>query len=421
MRMFARLHPLQRLAVVVWVALLAGVAGRVVFTPVRAHTVVPIYLNAAERWVRGESVYAPAPPLDVYRYPPGVAPAFVPLTWVPEWAAGLLWRGFNAALFLAGLGAWVRHGLPRPLTPGESGAVFALAAPLAFPSLNNGQANPVIIAALLLGATAAAARSRGIRAGSWLALAAAVKVYPLAVGLLISAGRPRVLPWLVAGCAAFAAVPFVLKDATYAVAEYRNFRTLVTIDDRVAAGIGRVPQDLLLALRVWAVAPPPTVYLGIKLAAAAAMAGLVVLAARRSPDPRPVTALALHLGCVWITVLGPATEVHTYTLLGPTAAVLIVMSRGNRFRFVLATAGYVMLIAPVVGDMFPFGKAVHALALPPVGGLLVLAAAGWDGLRLIRPRRPPTPAAVLVARVIVHESDGRAASRTGEPRIGTGV
>lgn len=420
MKRFTRLHPLQRLAIVVWVALLTGIAGRVLFTPGRAHTVVPIYLNAAERWVRGENVYAPAPPLDVYRYPPGVAAGFVPLTWVPEWAAGLLWRGFSAALLLVGLGAWVRHGLPRPLTPGESGAVFALAALPAFPSLNNGQTNPVIIAAMLLGATAAA-RSRGIRAGTWLALAAAVKVYPLAVGLLIAAGRPRVLPWLVAGCAAFAAVPFLLKDPAYAAAEYRNFRTLVTIDDRAAAGIGRVPQDLLLALRVWAVAPPPKVYLGIKLAAAAAMAGLVVLAARRTPDPRPVAALALHLGCVWITVLGPATEVHTYTLLGPTAAALIVLSRGNRFRFALATAGYLMLVAPVIGDMFPFGKAVHALALPPVGGLLVLAAAVWDGIRLIRPHRAPASAAVLVARVIVHESGGRANSRTDETRIGTGA
>lgn len=420
MRTIARLHPLQRIAVVVWVTLLAGVAGRVLFTPVRAHTVVPIYLNAAERWVRGETVYAPAPPLDVYRYPPGVAAAFVPLTWVPERVAGLLWRGFNAAFFLVALGAWARHGLPRPLTPGESGAVFALTAPLALPSLNNGQTNLVIIAALLLGATAAA-RGRSFRAGSWLALAAAVKVYPLAVGLLIAAGRPRVLPWLVAGCVAFAAVPFALKDPAYAAAEYRNFRTLVTVDDRVAAGIGRVPQDLLLALRVWAIVPSAKVYLGIKLAAAAALAGLVVFAARRSPGPRPVAALALHLGCVWITVLGPATEVHTYTLLGPTASALIVISRGNRLRFGLAAVGYVLLVAPVVGDMFPFGKAVHALALPPVGGLLVLAAAVWDGARLLRPHRAPAPAAVLVTRVIVHESEERATSRTGETRIGTGV
>lgn len=418
MRMFARLHPLQRLAVAVWVALLVGVAGRVLLTPVRSHTVVPIYLTAAERWVRGESVYDPAPPLDVYRYPPSVAAAFVPLTWVPEWAAGLLWRGFNAALLLAGLGTWVRHGLLRPLTPGETGALFALVALPAFPSLNNGQTNPVIIGALLLGATAAA-RTRNIRAGGWLALAAVVKVYPLAVGMVVAAARPRVLPWLIAGGTAFAAVPFVLKDTSYAAAEYRHFRTLVTIDDRASAGIGRVPQDLLLALRVWAVAPPPKAYLGIKLAAAAAIAGMVVLAARRTSDPRPVATLALNLGCVWITILGPATEVHTYTLLGPTAAGLIVLSRGNWLRLAMAAIGYALLVAPVLGDMFPFGKAVHALALPPVGGLLVFAAAVWDGIRLLRPLRTPAPAAVLVGRVVVHESEGRPQTRTGESRIGT--
>src|SRR5438876_1021609 len=168
------LHPLQRVALVVWVAILLGVGGRVAFSNPRAGTVVPIYLNAAKRWTSGDDLYAPAWPLDVYRNPPGVAAVLVPLTWVPEKVAGLLFRGLSAALFLGGLAVWVRHGLPRPLTPGETGAVFAMAGPLALNSLNNGQTNLLIIGALLFGATAVA-RGRWLAGGLWLAVPVGVK------------------------------------------------------------------------------------------------------------------------------------------------------------------------------------------------------------------------------------------------------
>ena len=387
--LFARLHPLQRLAVGVWVALLLGVAGRVLFAPVRSHTVVPIYLGAAERWVGGESLYAANWPLDVYRNPPGFAAAFVPFTLLPERAAGLLWRGLSVAALLGGLAAWVRHGLYRPLTPAETGAAFALVAVPAIPSVNNGQTNTVIVGLLLFGATAAV-RGWGGRAGAWLAAAAAVKVYPVAVALLVAAARPkRVGPWLVGGCVAFAAVPFALQHPGYVAAEYRNMRDSVTADDRTFADVNRAPQDLYFALRVWAVAPPPGAYLAFKLAAAAAMAGFVAFAARRTGDPRVAVPLAFDLGCVWVTLLGPATEVHTYGILGPTAAVALVTaaagrkSAGGRARAALAAVGFTLLVFPIVRDMFPNGKPTHALGLPPVGAALVFGAVVWAGVRLV--------------------------------------
>jgi hypothetical protein len=387
---FARLHPLIRLAVVVWVALLVGIGVRVATGSPRSHTVVPIYLTAAGHWVRGENLYGPYWPLDIYRNPPGVAAAFVPLTWVPERAAELLWRGLGAAVFLAGLGAWVRYGLPRPLSPGEAGAVFALAALPAIQSLNNGQTNLVIVGALLFGATAAA-RSRGLASGGWLALAAAIKVYPAAVGMLLAAGNPRrIAPAFAIACLGFAAIPFLLHNPSYVAEQYRNFRDCVTVDDRTFAELGRAPQDVFLFLRVWAVPPSPAVYMGFKLVVAAGMAGLVVLASRRVRDPRTVSALAFNLGCVWITALGPATEPQTYTILGPTAAAVLVLavadrrSPGGLLRLGLAAAGYGLLAAPTIRDMFPNGGPFHAFAFQPIGGMLILAAVVWAGVRDLR-------------------------------------
>ena len=397
---------LERLAVVLWVGLLLGVGGRVLFGPPRSHTVVPIYLTAAERWVEGSNLYDPAPPLDVYRNPPGVAAAFVPLTWIPERLAELIWRGISVAMLLIGLGVWVKRGLPRPLTASERGAIFSLVALIAIPSLNNGQTNLVLIGALLLGSSAAAS-CRGGRAGFCFALAAAVKVYPAAVAMLASAAAPRrsLVPF-VAAAGLFAMSPFLLQSPGYVAGEYRHFRASVTADDRTFADLGRAPQDAFLVLRVWAVAPPPEVYLAFKLAVAAAMAGLVFIAARRV-DVRSVQPLAFNLGCCWITVLGPATEIHTYVLLAPTAALLLVtafserQSWSGRIQLAAAVIGYALIILPILRDAFPNGKWFHTLALPPIGGAIVLVLSFISGFRLVAKRGPALSVTVLRHRVAI--------------------
>jgi hypothetical protein len=390
-RWFRGLHPLQRLAVVAWVALLLGVGGRVAFSRPGAGSVVPIYLHAAQRWAAGADLYALAWPLDLYRNPPWVAAAFVPLTWVSVKAASLLWLALSAGVFLAGLALWVRHGLPRPLSAGESGAVFVLAAPLVLSSLNNGQTNLILAGFLLLGATAAA-RGSGPAAGLWLALAAGVKLFPAAAGLLIASAFPRrVLPWFVLALAGLVAAPFALADADYVTAQHRGFRDLLGADDRTFADYGRAPRDLFLVLRVWFEPPSREAYRAIQFGAAAAMCALVVLAARRVREPRYASTLGLNLGCVWMTVLGPASEAHTYTMLGPTAAAVAVLAFADRRRpggwvaFVLAAAGAALLISPVVRDMFPNGSQYQKLGPHPVGGLLVLAAVLLDAVaRIVR-------------------------------------
>lgn len=387
-----RLHPAQRVALTVWALLLVGVAGRVLVEPARSHTVVPIYLAAAGHWVAGEDLYRVTKEMDIFRNPPWVAAAFVPLTLIPEKAAGLLWRGVGAAVFLLGLRAWLRDGLPQPLAAGETGAAFALTALPALPSLNNGQTNLLLAGGLLFGA-AHAARSRLDAAGGWLALAAGLKVYPAAVALLIACARRRVLPVFFAGCATFAAVPFLAQSPGYVAGEYAAFVQSVRADDRAYADPGRAPQDLFLVCRVWGRPPLRDVYLGLKLAAAAGMAGLVLLVARC--DPRAAVPLAFGLGCGWVTVLGPATEPHTYALLGPAAAVALATAWRPRslagcFRLSLAGCGYALLVFPIARDAFPGGRPYHQLALQPVGGSLVLAAMVWEAVGLAR--RPRCPA-----------------------------
>lgn len=379
---FRRLHPLQRVAFVMWFWLVVGVSARVAVSKPNAQTVVPIYLDAAQRWQRGEDLYAPKPPMDVYRNPPGIAAGFVLFTWMPERVAGLTWRWLSTAVFLTGLLAWVRHGLPRPLKPWESGTLIALTVPFALPSLNNGQTNLVIIGLLLHGVTAVARGANS--AGGWLAAASYVKVYPAAVALLVMLVSPKKLaPRFVVACALFAAAPFLFKSADYVAGQYRSFGDAATNDDRTFAGLGRAPRDLYLVFRVWATPPTQQVYTAIKLTVAAGMAVLVLLVWRRTRDLRTVSPLALGLGCVWMTVLGPAVEAHTYTLVGPTAAAAVVFGIADR-RWVtaaLAATGWALMMSPVVRDMFPNGGPFQAMGPQPVGGVLLLAVLVREAIR----------------------------------------
>ena len=155
---FLRLPLTVRLAALAWVALLVGVAVRVAVSHPWSQSVVPVYLHAGGQWRAGADPYAPNYFHDAYRNPPHVAAAFAPLTRLPEKAAGLLWRGVGAAVFLLGLRAYTRHVLP-PLTPSQTGLVFLAAMPVALLSVNNGQANVLLAGAVLFGAADAARRA----------------------------------------------------------------------------------------------------------------------------------------------------------------------------------------------------------------------------------------------------------------------
>lgn len=375
LRTWWSLLPLSsRLAVVLWVTLFAGVAGRVVLSKPTAQTVVPIYLAAGERWAAAADLYALDTGLDVYRNPPGFAAAFAAFTPLSPKLAGVLWRGLGAGAFLLGLWRFRRDVVPD-LSPDRAGVMFAVAAVLALPSINNGQVNTLIAGAALNG-VAAAARGRWWAAAVWFAFGGWLKLYPFGVGLLVCILAPRQVASRLAAAAVVAfAVPFVLGDPTYVAEQYRNFLDYLGADDRTYSTLDRVPRDWTILPRVWlGLIPLPATAKAASLAAAAGMAGLV-FALRRSGfgDRRPL-ALTLVLGSVWMTAFGPATESNTYALMAGAAGYVVAAVR-SRAAAALAWAGVGLLAAPVVRAMFPQDWAFHALGPQPAGTLVVLGAA----------------------------------------------
>ena len=368
------LHPNMRWAVLLWAVLVIGVTLRAAFAPVGSNSVFPVYSTAAQHWSSGENLYDFDFSQPHYRYHPAIAVSFVPATLLPEKLAAILWRWIGVGLLLAGLNAWLKYLAPVASTPAKRGLLLALVTPFALQSVNNAQANVHVIGLLLLGLVAAA-RDRWLWSALLIAVATLFKMYPAAIGLLMVAiyPRPFALRYLLMVLAG-SVLPFLAQQPDYVVEQYRLWFESLMRDRRYDAPISGAYRDLSMVFRVCEVPFPEKTYHIVQACSGLAFAFLCLKLKQRGASRQLLLATILHLGCLWMTLLGPSTESSTYTLLGPTAALLLVISPAERsrpFRAVLGF-GYALLIFRTVSMAFPIERTSILLALQPLGALLIL-------------------------------------------------
>lgn len=376
-----------RLAVALWVVLLVGVTVRVLASKPRSQTVVPIYLVAGERWLAGEALYPREPGLDIYRYPPGFAAAISPLTFVSEKIAGVVWRLASTAIFLLALWHFRRDLLPE-LSPNRAGAMFAIAALLALPAVNNGQVN-LLLAAAGLGGAAAMVRGRWWTAAAWFSLAGWLKIYPLAFGMLAALIAPRRLGPRLAGVFALGMlVPFLCQHPDYVLGEYRAFVGTADREDRsdLAIHLMRANRDWTVIARTWFDSvPTATTTQAVSLATAAACAGIVGWVAIRR-ERLVAIRLATVLGVGWATLFGPATEAHTYVIFAGIAAWLAV-APGPLWSRACCVTGCGLLATVVLRAVFPEDWRYTLLGPQPLGAALLLIGS-WPAIANFRQPDP---------------------------------
>jgi hypothetical protein len=268
---------LEILAIGVWAAILIVVSVRVFFWP-NAHSVYPIFATAGRHWRDAQELYYPyfyQPEIDVYRYSPLVAALFLPLSQLPEGLGNVCWRWLCAGCYLGALGWWSRSVLPRTLTSPQQAMLFLLAAPLSIGCVNNGQSN-VLLIGLLLAGVAAVGSERWSLAGACVALASFIKVYPLAIGLLLTAVYPRKFGnrfLLALGIGA--ALPFLFQHAGYVAQQYSHWYELLLADNRADRPVSMMcSRDLWLLIRLFHLPISMPTYRGIQLALAGAVASL---------------------------------------------------------------------------------------------------------------------------------------------------
>jgi hypothetical protein len=399
-----KLTPWQRVAFLTWSIIAVLAVGRALLIAHPRHGgCYAVFAEAGRHWLGGEDLYTPRVGLDVFRYSPLVAAFFVPFGILPDLLGSALLRLVNLGVYLAGVGWWLRAGIPARLTAGQRAALWLLAVPLSAHSLVDVQTNALAIGLLLLAVTAAADERWGWTA-AFLLLACAIKVYPIALVLLLVAVFPRRLAARVAlATVAVLALPFLLQRPAYVVEQYADWLRW-GLNDRHSDGVVHAFRDFRLLCRVWIAPLSERGYLIAQLAAAAGIAGLCLLQRWRKIAPRRLLATLFGLGCAWMMVFGPATEHATHIFLAPALAWAVLdgwLSRRSLLYRTTTLTSFCLFTATQLCLWFPGGARFFQLAPHPIAGLLLMAALAATALR---PPETETSAALEVADVSVRQA-----------------
>ena len=217
---------LIRLAIGLWIALAVAVCVKSMVQP-GSHSVYPVYAWGTRHWWADQPLHAEYPELDldIYRYSPAFAIFFTPFAFMPDWLGASLWGLFSITTTFYAMRIMVRELLPG-LWPLRREAWFLGLTMLGSMSgIWSGQSNSLLLA-LVIFASVAIKRQSWWMASTLLAMAVFIKIWPIAVALLLMACWPKQLSWRFAVvCAALAFLPFLTRPFSVVVAQYQEWYT----------------------------------------------------------------------------------------------------------------------------------------------------------------------------------------------------
>jgi hypothetical protein len=365
----------EKAALLVWGAVLLFVSVRVFVAPT-SKTVYPIFSASGRFWWTGTELYEPFRPTDVqdgYRYSPTFAILVTPFALLPDSIGGALWRLFNAAALIGAFGWLARTCFPGRLSTTHYAWLLLLLVPLALQSINNGQANLIVIAAML-GTVAAVREERWNLACAMMAVAFFIKLYPVALGMVLIVLYPRQLSWRIPlACTISLAAPFALQDPRYVLNQYEHWIALLRAEDRSDIALEHMYRDLWLLIHLYGIPIGRTAYTLIQVAAGAGIA-IVCWHRQRSGWPTgPLLTSTLALVTAWMMLLGPATESSSFVLLAPSLAWSVVAAQdtpGWRDRRLLLWGSCACFLVAVLVGGFTSTVRIHGAGVHSWASLL---------------------------------------------------
>ncbi len=376
-----------------WLILLVAVCVRVGISPQRQSVSAADYMPTGWHWIHGEEIYHAK---HHFVYSPLVAAAFAPLSIFPAGLSNILWRVICVLALVWAATAWLRSGLSG--LDGRPGAAASLPAvnvalllllPLSIGNVNNGQMNVLVLAVVTCGVLAVSRQWWNL-AALLFAGAGYMKIYPLAIGLLLAVLYPRQLSWrLILAVAGLFLLSLVLQRPSYALTEYSHWFATLRGDGRLDTDLDASWRDFGYLLRAVGVPLSDRGYRVMEVASGGALAVFVWLGQRRWhwPDTR-LQGAVFSLGCAWMVLFGPATEAATYVVVAlPVCATLIAAwtLRAPQARSplgalpgIIATAYALLLLADLANAWVAGGRHhLYLRALQPVAALLYVTGILW--------------------------------------------
>jgi hypothetical protein len=332
------------------------------------------YSLAGSHWIHGEDIYSQ---WMGFVYSPLVAVFFAPFAYLPAPIGNILWRLLNSGFLLGGLASILKTNLFAGIKQGNFGILYILLVPLAVGNIDISQANPLVEGLLLL-AIAAVYVERWNSAAFCVAIATCIKIYPIAVGLLICVIAPRRFSWrLLIALLLLVMVPFLFQHWPYATNQYQSWIATRISDDRRQWPVEKLPLDLWFLIHWVGHLPIPVKFYSlIQLGSGGALALFCAIQTRRGWARERVLIGLFCLVSIWMTLCGPATESYTYMILAPAVILALVQSFDARqpvgLRSLVFAAFILQLLAVTRASFMPHFKPFLALSIQPISALVFL-------------------------------------------------
>jgi len=359
-----------RWATLLWVGLAVAATGKTIIQG-REHFVYPVFAEASRHWWADQSLYTAYEGLDFYLYSPTMAVALTPLALLPDRLGGILWNLLSIGLLYWAVRVLVRDVLPGRWSPRGEAVLLALVWVNSVRGVWSGHSNALLLALVVFG-LAAVARRRWWSAAVLLALPVYIKIWPLALVMLLAAIWPRqLIGRFCVAAGALAAVPFLTRPWPTVLWQHREWYLGLT---QMAAGRRPTLRDFWRAWEVGFGPVGPQVMLAVQLATAAAVLGWCLWQARRAPGVRHLLTSLLAVWLGWQLLFGPGSERLTYLILAPAASWAVLAAFEQRRLRTLGVAAW--LLSGVLGTgaveraILPYFPA--APIIMPLGAALFL-------------------------------------------------
>lgn len=360
-----------------WVTALLIVCSRVALSYPQ-HDVFVTYVDAGRSWIQSQPLYSTT---RGFVYSPLIAACFAPFSLLPGRLGAVLWRLLNAAAFCWAINWWLKMGLHNRIPKTASWLVFLLLLPLAIGNFNNGQVNPLIISLLMISILAAYS-GQWTTAALCLGISAYIKIYPLAVGLLLVLLYPRQLGWrLAAVLVLLGVISFMLQKPAYVFEEYQRWFLSRAADNR-RMNMDIAPRDFAMLLRVLHINLSSYAVMVLQVLAGAGAAAVCTFGRLQRWSEERLLICVFSLGSCWMLLFGPSTEDATYVMLAPALVLAMVQSfwqpRFPARQIALCTSFAVLLLGQVINSFLGLKKGVYTMSVQPFGALIFAACAvGW--------------------------------------------
>ena len=278
------------------------------------HTTFPLFHQGSLNWSAGIDPYAASQ--FEYRYSPVFTVAFTPFSRLPIHLGGIAWSMANVWVLWVALRRFVDEVIPNAWSPRTQAVFLGLALAVSVRSFWAAQCNTLIVALACLAVCDLAAR-RYWSAALWLAIPVYIKVWPIALAMLLMASRPvALIPRFLACCVVLGAIPFAAQTPEFVIQQYSQFFSGLT-------GPMQVRHIYRDAWTIWEFFASPVPERGYKLLQLATAGLTLVFTLWQTLGQSDFRRALLSVVCawsVWQLVFGPGSERNTFCIITPLIA-----------------------------------------------------------------------------------------------------